>query len=207
MYRSTDNLNTWTICATGNAWEYDYDFAEIHFHPTDENIVYASAYNEDSKIYISDDGGLTFTKSNTIVGNSSNIKLSVSAACSNCVFVGTSDGIWKSEDNGQNFSLVSNPGISNYGAFAVSDIDTNYMLFGDIDTHMSSNGGVTFNQATYWSSGNANYNNTGTYVHADIRGSRSENGVFWVNTDGFLCRSFDNGVTWEIYEGKSIREN
>ena len=81
------------------------------------------------------------------------------------------------------------------------------MLFGDIDTHMSSNGGVTFNQATYWSSGNANYNNTGTYVHADIRGSRSENGVFWVNTDGFLCRSFDNGVTWEIYEGQSIREN
>ena len=207
LYRSTDNLNTWTICATGNAWEYDYDFNEIHFHPTDENIVYASAYNEDSKIYISDDGGLTFTKSNTIVGNSSNIKLSVSSACSNCVFVGTSDGIWKSEDNGQNFSLVSNPGISNYGAFAVSDIDTNYMLFGDIDTHMSSDGGVTFNQATYWSSGNANYNNTGTYVHADIRGSRSENGVFWVNTDGFLCRSFDNGVTWEIYEGQSIREN
>ena len=39
LYRSTDNLNTWTICATGNAWEYDYDFAEIHFHPTDENIV------------------------------------------------------------------------------------------------------------------------------------------------------------------------
>ena len=207
LYRSTDNLNTWTNCATGNVWEYDYDFAEIHFHPTDENIVYASAYNEDSKIYISDDGGLTYSKSNTIAGNSSNIKLSVSSACSNCVFVGTSDGIWKSEDNGQNFSLVSNPGISNYGAFAVSDIDTNYMLFGDIDTHMSSDGGVNFNQATFWSTGNANYNNTGTYVHADIRGSRSENGVFWVNTDGFLCRSFDNGVTWEIYEGQSIREN
>jgi len=207
LYRSTDNLNTWTNCATGNVWEYDYDFAEIHFHPTDENIVYASAYNEDSKIYISEDGGLTYSKSNTIAGNSSNIKLSVSSACSNCVFVGTSDGIWKSEDNGQNFSLVSNPGISNYGAFAVSDIDTNYMLFGDIDTHMSSDGGVTFNQATFWSTGNANYNNTGTYVHADIRGSRSENGVFWVNTDGFLCRSFDNGVTWEIYEGQSIREN
>ena len=207
LFRSTDNLNTWTNCATGNAWEYDYDFNEIHFHPTDENIVYASAYNEDSKIYISDDGGLTFTKSNTIVGNSSNIKLSVSAACSNCVFVGTSNGIWKSEDNGQNFSLVSNPGISNYGAFAVNDLDTNYMLFGDIDTHMSVDGGVTFNQATYWSSGNENYNTTGTYVHADIRGSRSEDGVFWVNTDGFLCRSLDNGSTWEIYEGQSIREN
>ncbi len=207
LFRSTDNLNSWINCPTGNSWEWDYDFNEIHFHPTDENIVYTAAYNEDSKIYISNDGGLTFTKSNTIVGNSSDIKLSVSAACSNCVYVGSSAGIWKSTDNGQNFSLVSNPGISNYGAFAVSDVDTNYMLFGDIDTHRSTDGGVTFNQATYWATGNANYNNTGTYVHADIRGSRSENGVFWVNTDGFLCKSLDNGSTWEIYEGQSIREN
>ena len=85
LFRSTDNLNSWINCPTGNSWEWDYDFNEIHFHPTDENIVYSAAYNEDSKIYISNDGGLTFTKSNTIVGNSSNIKLSVSAACSNCV--------------------------------------------------------------------------------------------------------------------------
>ena len=207
LFRSTDNLNTWTNSATGNSWEWDYDFTQISFHPTDENIIYAATYNEDSKIYISNDGGSTFAKSNTIVGNSSNIKLSVSAACSNCVYVGTSDGIWKSTDNGQNFTLISNPGISNYGAFAVSDIDPNYMLFGDIDTHISSDEGLTFNQATYWSTGNANYNTTGTYVHADIRGSRSENGVFWVNTDGFLCKSLDNGATWQIYEGQSIREN
>ena len=206
LFRSTDNLNSWTNSATGNSWEY-YDFNEIHFHPTDENIVYTAAYDDDSKIYVSNDGGLTFSSSNIISGNYSNIKLSVSAACSNCVYVGSSNGVWKSTDNGQNFTLISNPGISNYGAFAVSDIDTNYMLFGDIDTHRSTDGGVTFNQATYWATGNANYNNTGTYVHADIRGSRSENGVFWVNTDGFLCKSLDNGVTWQIYEGQSIREN
>jgi len=207
LFRSTDNLNTWTNCDTGNSWEWNYDFNEIHFHPTDENIVYSAAYDDDSKIYISNDGGLTFSTSNIISGNYSNIKLSVSAACSNCVYVGSSDGVWKSTDNGQNFTLISNPGISNYGAFAVSDVDTNYMLFGDIDTHISSNEGLTFNQATYWSTGNQNYNTTGTYVHADIRGSRSENGVFWVNTDGFLCKSLDNGATWEIYEGQSIREN
>ena len=47
----------------------------------------------------------------------------------------------------------------------MSDVDTNYMLFGDIDTHISSDEGLTFNQATYWSTGNANYNTTGTYVH------------------------------------------
>ena len=55
--------------------------------------------------------------------------------------------------------------------------------------------------------GNANYDTTGQYVHADIRGSRSYNGVFWVNTDGLLGKSVDNGITWEIFEGQSIREN
>ena len=81
------------------------------------------------------------------------------------------------------------------------------MLFGDIDTHMSNDGGQTWNQVTYWATGNANYDTTGQYVHADIRGSRSYNGVFWVNTDGLLGKSVDNGITWEIFEGQSIREN
>ncbi|GIS21400.1 MAG: hypothetical protein CM15mP121_2520 [Bacteroidota bacterium] len=30
--------------------------------------------------------------------------------------------------------MVSNPEITNYGAFSVSDIDINHMLLGDIDT-------------------------------------------------------------------------
>ena len=134
-------------------------------------------------------------------------QLSVSAACENCVFVGSSDGVWKSDNLADTFTLSGNPNISNYGAFSVSDTDDNYMLFGDIDTHMSNDGGQTWNQVTYWATGNANYDTTGQYVHADIRGSRSYNGVFWVNTDGLLAKSNDNGITWEIFEGQSIREN
>ena len=123
------------------------------------------------------------------------------------MFIGSSDGVWKSEDLGQSFNLAGNPNLANYGAFAVSDTDPNYMLFGDIDTHMSNDGGQTWNQVTYWATGNANYDTTGQYVHADIRGSRSYNGVFWVNTDGLLAKSNDNGLTWEFFEGQSIREN
>ena len=59
------------------------------------------------------------------------------------------------------------------------------MLLGDIDT-MSNDGGQTFNQATFWSTGDENYGQDGKYVHADIRGSRSFNGDFWVNTDVFV---------------------
>lgn len=201
LFRSADDLASWTTPVSA------LDFRAFAFHPTNPNIVYATTSNNNNAIYVSTDAGVTFNSTNALAGNGSSIKLSTTAACPNCVYVGTSQGIWKSMDEGQNFSLLSTPGISNYGAFAVSDVDTNIILFGDIDTHISTDEGQTFNQATYWSQGNANYNTTGTYVHADIRGARSENGVFWVNTDGLLCKSEDNGVTWQMYEGQSIREN
>ena len=207
LFRSNDNFVSFTLVPVGNNWEFYQDYDYIEFHPTNDNIIYASTFNNDSQIYISTDTGQTFSSSGVIQGNNSNIKLSVSAACENCVFVGSSDGVWKSDNLADTFFLAGNPNISNYGAFAVSDTDENYMLFGDIDTHMSLDGGQNWFKVTYWASGNANYNTTGQYVHADIRGARSYNGVFWVNTDGLLAKSTDNGTTWQIFEGQSIREN
>ena len=207
LFRSNNNFQSFSFVPTGNNWEYNQDYDYIEFHPTDENIIYISSFNNDSQIYVSNDTGQSFVQSGSIPGNNSNIQLSVSAACENCVFVGSSDGVWKSDDLGQSFIQAGSPNLANYGAFAVSDTDSNYMLFGDIDTHMSNDGGQSWNQVTYWATGNENYDTTGQYVHADIRGSRSYNGVFWVNTDGLLAKSSDNGITWEIFEGQSIREN
>ncbi|RLD19820.1 MAG: hypothetical protein DRI69_07500 [Bacteroidetes bacterium] len=200
LFRSADDLTSWTVPVV------DMEFSAIAFHPLNSDIIYASTNDDDNLIYVSFDGGLTFDVSGAISGNSSNIKLSTSGDCPSCVFVRSSDGIWKSANEGQNFALLSNPEISNYGGFAVSDVDARIMLIGDIDAHMSYNEGQDFNKVTFWSQGNANYNTTGTYVHADIRGAKCINGVFWVNTDGFLCKSVDNGATWQIFEGQSIRE-
>tara|TARA_B100001173_G_scaffold18785_1_gene15061 strand:- start:29985 stop:34355 length:4371 start_codon:yes stop_codon:yes gene_type:complete len=207
IYRSEDNFESFTRISVGNFSELTYNFDFIEFHPTNQNIIYASTMNNDSRIYISMNAGQNFSYSGNISGNNSAIKLSVSQACENCIYVGTSDGIWKSDNMGQTFSLVGNPGLPNYGAFAVSDTNPNYMLFGDIDTHMSTDGGQTWNKTTYWSIGNSTYDTTGQYVHADIRGAKSYNGTFWVNTDGLLAKSSDNGITWEFFEGQSIREN
>ena len=171
IFRSEDNFESFTQISVGNQSELTFDFDFIEFHPTNENIIYASTKNNDSQIYISTNAGQSFIPSANISGNNSNIKLSVSQACENCIYVGTSDGIWKSEDLGQTF-MAGNPGLSNYGALVVSDIDPNYMLFGDIDTHMSNYGGQTWNKTTYWSIGNSTYDTTGQYVHADIRGQK-----------------------------------
>ena len=208
LYRSEDNLETFFNVAVGShpsGFNQNYDF--IEFHPTNPNIVYISTTNNASNIYVSTNSGQSFSSSGEIIGNNSNIRLSISNACEDCVYVGSSDGVWKSEDLAETFTLIGNPEISNYGAFTVSDSDPDLLLFGDIDTHISNDGGQTWNQVTYWSTGNENYDTTGQYVHADIRGAKSYNGVFWVNTDGFLAKSNDNGITWEFFEGQSIREN
>lgn len=205
LYRSTDNLISWNQVAQANS-----TYEQIEFHPTDSAIVYVTKWYEYSRILVSNDAGLTFTNSGYIPNNNYGFRISVSDDCENCVFAASSDGIWKSSNLGVSFNLVSGTyidEISNYGAFAVSDVDANIMLYGDIDTHMSYDGGANFEKTTFWSQGNANYDQTGTYVHADIRGAVAINGVFWVNTDGMLCKSEDNGVTWEIFEGQSIREN
>ena len=205
LYRSSDNLATWQMF--GSLWD---NFSQIDFHPTNNSIVYVSKTNQDSNILISNDTGITFNNSGSILFNNSNIKISISEDCENCIYIGSSDGIWKSSDLGDNFDLISGAyidEISNYGAFAVSDVNSSVILFGDIDTHMSFDEGANFEKTTFWSEGNSNYNQTGSYVHADLRGAVCINGVFWVNTDGLLCKSEDNGVTWQIFEGQSIREN
>ena len=207
IYRSVDNFNTFSAAQVENIFNGSGSYDFIEFHPENENIIYLTSKNNYQNIYISFDKGINFLNSGLLTENSSPLKLSISNACGDCVYVASSDGVWKSENFGFSFSMVSNPEITNYGAFAVSDTDINYMLLGDIDTHMSNDGGQTFNQATFWSTGDENYAQDGKYVHADIRGSRSFNGDFWVNTDGFLCKSSDNGITWDIFEGQSIREN
>ena len=170
IYRSVDNFNTFSAAQVENIFNGSGSYDFIEFHPENENIIYLTSKNNYQNIYISFDKGINFLNSGLLTENSSPLKLSISNACGDCVYVASSDGVWKSENFGFSFSMVSNPEITNYGAFAVSDTDINYMLLGDIDTHMSNDGGQTFNQATFWSTGDENYGQDGKYVHADIRG-------------------------------------
>lgn len=210
LYRSDDNLSSWTVPVSA------YDFTDIAFHPTDPMIVYATAKDVANRLYVSTDGGVSFTYT-TLAGNSgARIKLSVSTDCEDCIYAASGSGVYKSTDNGGNFSLISVPPTSADGFF-VNDLDTSKMLIGALDAFISVNGGANFNQVTYWSLGNTNaaggdfntsYQNSTDYIHADLRGAASINGVYYVCTDGFLVKSSDNGYNWDILsEGTSIREN
>ncbi len=211
IYRSTDNLQTWTQLYGSNT------VREIEFHPTDDNIIYIVNSSFSNAILISTDQGLSYNSSNTLVGNNTwNIKISTTPACPNCVYTASNDGVWRSLDSGQNFTLLSTPSQS-CDAFVVSDLDTSNMIYGNLDLERSTDGGQNFNQATFWSLGNSNgagnglqtsYFTSTDYIHADLRNARCVNGVYYVTTDGFLCKSTDNGVNWQILSNNiGIREN
>jgi len=210
MYRSTDNLASWTIPVAND------DFTDIDFHPTNPNIMYAYAKNNPNVVYVSNDAGVTFTT--TAIPGSAGGKgtVQVSAICPDCVYYMSGDGLWKSINSGVSFTLVSTPGESNAG-FAVSDIDDTNILAGYVDAFFSTDGGANFNQVTYWSLGNTNgagsgnqisYDTSTDYIHADLQAAECINGVFYAVTDGFLVKSPDNGVNWNILsEDIGIRMN
>ena len=216
VYRSDDNLATWTLLISGG------DVEEIQFHPTNDNIIYLydSYYWGANKNVVmrSINQGLSYSQSNIVVGNNDDrsVHLSVSTDCEDCLYWGSDNGVWISTDNGMNFDFRSNP-TEGCGGFAVNDLDTTKMIYGYVDIDRSEDGGITWIEATKWSLGNTNGAGSGhqnsfqtstNYVHADLHPTKCVNGVFYVGTDGLFCKSTDNGVTWtNISQGIGVREN
>ncbi len=214
VFRSDNDLQSWTQLYAGN------DITDFAFHPTDDNIVYI--YNADNPykdvILKSTNQGISYSQTASLAGNNgtTNLEISTSADCPNCLYAATSNGVWKSLDTGANFNFISNPGQTCRG-FAVNDLDTSNMIYGYLDLERSVNGGDTFSRVTRWSLGNTNgsgnglqtsYQTSTDYIHADVRNAKCLNGVFYVTTDGFLCKSTDQGLTWKILsDGIGIREN
>ncbi|MFT5722910.1 MAG: photosystem II stability/assembly factor-like uncharacterized protein [Bacteroidia bacterium] len=196
MYRSKNDLQSWSQVFSGYG-------TDIEFHPTKSNVVYAYSNYQTGQNYLkySSDTGATWNNS-ALISNNNNAKLfiSVSKNQPNNVYVASSNGIWRSKNQGAFFTFLSNPDESCQG-FAVSDLDVKNMLYGYVDTEASSDEGQTFTQVTKWSNRNA------AYVHADIRTLECMDGVFYIGTDGYLAKSSDNGKTWtRLNDGTAIRE-
>ena len=129
IYRSTDNLQTWSLLYSTNT------ITKIAFHPTNNNIIYIYNYSSPNRnnIFISTDQGISYTASATIAGNSnSRGHLSTSTDCDDCVYFASTNGVWRSTDSGQNFTFLINPNESCLG-FAVNDLDTSEIIYGYVD--------------------------------------------------------------------------
>ena len=196
FYYSTNNLTSWSRAFTGSP-------TDIEFHPTKENVVYVynNSGTDRNLVKLSSDYGQSFTNSQSLtVNNNAKGHLSVTTANPNNVYFASTSGVWKSNNEGQSFSYLSNPDESCLG-FAISDIDTLHMVYGYVDAEASSDGGVNFSQVTRWAVQDH------AYIHADIRILECQNGVFYVGTDGYFAKSTDWGQTWTILnDGTAVRE-
>ena len=123
VYRSIDNLQTWTRLINSG------DISDIAFHPTNPDVIYIynDYYWNANLDYVlrSTDRGLSYNLSSQIVGNNGNrsVHLSVSNDCPSCLYFASDEGVWKSVDEGVNFTFLNNPN-QGCGGFAVNDLDT-----------------------------------------------------------------------------------
>ena len=216
LYKSTDNMATWTKVVTNGSFPF------IKFHPTDATIVYTvnnSSGNRDY-LYKSSNTGDAFAQTAQIVGNNNrSARIEVSANVPDNVYFANSNGIHKSTDEGETFTLIAVPtATGGVGAFGVNDTDETNMITGGIDAYRSDDEGLTFTKVTYWSLGSSQhgpgnfgtkYENSNVYVHADLRKINSVNGVFYMGTDGMMAKSEDGGTTWVnlMKDGVGVREN
>jgi photosystem II stability/assembly factor-like uncharacterized protein len=214
LYRSTDNLATWTQPYTTG------QITQIEFHPTNPNIVYLydniSGGANENKVLRSYNAGASFSASATVPGNgNSTMFLAVSDACASCLYVGSNGGVWRTRDSAQTFTTLSSPGVS-IRAFSVNTYDTTKIVAGYVDLSRSTNSGQAFSQCSWWSLGSTQHNgtdnassfvNSAAYIHADANIMRCINGVHYVGTDGFVAKSTDDGATWtRLAQGLGIRE-
>jgi hypothetical protein len=216
LYRSTNDLQSWTqIMPSAN-------ITSIAFHPTNPAVVYmyddASGSSFSNNVLVSTDTGSTFVGSATLSGNASaTVFLSTTAACPSCIYAASTNGVWKSTNQGTNFALRASAPATIRG-FAVDTYDTSKYVAGYVDLYNTNNGGDSLLQCTWWSlgssehgagSGHEKYQNSSVYVHADCNNLKCINGVYYAATDGFFAKSTDNGETWTRLNnaGTGIREN
>ena len=114
------------------------------------------------------------------------------------MYFASNNGVWRSDDEGMNFTFLSNLQIVVMGLGFRSRQLTH--VYGYLDAENSTNGG-------YIQSSNQLGNSNPDQRYIDLRTVECFDGVFYTGTDGYFARSFNNGYHWErLNNGTGIRE-
>ena len=196
LYRSTDFFQTWDTLI------WNRNIRDFEFQPGNADRMYLTwSSNPNDSVFVSSDGGISWSGV-FANGLTSNSEVAVTPDDSNYVYVANGNAIWRSTDAGASFSVVTTSLPDWFGSFGVLDTDKDRVLYGGIDTHLSTDGGNTWTQITFWSQPAS-----ATYIHADLREVEAYNGRFFVGTDGYVAKSPDGGYAWNrISDGVPTRE-
>ena len=226
IYRTTNGGATWS---NSNSGTYFWD---IEFKPGDPSIVYAGGHINNASVYLykSTDNGQTFTNNTTIAGiwgsSSRNNRIAIAVSPANPVYVyallgpstgeGTFNGLYRSTDEGDNFSLrTQSPNIlgramagdddQHQAAYdlclVVSPTNANRIATGGIRLWTSINGGTTMVAHDE----NVTLLN---YYHGDLHDliyHPLNNSLLYMIGDGGIYKSTDHGDSWNDANGTGLQ--
>ena len=181
------------------------------YHPTDHNIIYAAG----TDFLISRDGGQTWrSEEEGLPTNMGRCEVAVSMDDPDRVYVISTNssyaytGIYRSDNKGVNFDLVSDPSVNVLGysltgeddrsqafydlALAVNPENADELFSAGINIWKSIDGGVTMTNMSDW-----HWNGQQNYHHADVHQLHFDQGRFWCASDGGVFVSNDLGQSWQ----------
>lgn len=198
LFRTTNGGTSWTEVVLAG-------MEDVVYKPGSTTTMYACG----STFYKSTDGGATFSQITSGFQSTARMKLAVTPANSNYVYVCQSMGsgfgyLYRSTNSGTSFTTQVDHTTANYigsqasrdMAVAVSTSNANEVHIGGLDMYVSTNGGTSFSQECDWyypSTTPGGSSSGWSYVHADIEVMQYLNGNLFVGSDGGIFKSTNAG--------------
>ena len=214
IFISHDGGLSWarlTFGLTGNYWGH-----AVVFHPTTRGLLYATitARGSRSGIYQSDDGGAHWTQLKRgllLPERFGRTSLAISPSNPSVLYALAADahsesadavlGVFRTTNGGASWTNVRgrhfrDEGQISYGnTIAVHPENSNHVLCGGVDLHLSTTGGRTWRRVTRWDARRG----SSRYAHADHHSLQcpiGAPGLVYDPNDGGLDVSEDGGLTW-----------
>ncbi|MFK7970640.1 MAG: fibronectin type III domain-containing protein [Bacteroidia bacterium] len=200
LFRTTDGGSTWTEVVTAG-------MEDVVYKPGSTSTMYTCG----GTFWKSTDGGANWSQITNGFQSTSRMKLAVSPANANYVYVLQSQGsgfgyLYRSTNSGTSFTTQSDASDGNFigsqasrdMAIAVNTSNVNQVHIGGLDMYVSNNGGTSFTQECDWyypstAPGGSTSSNDWSYVHADIEVMQYINGNIYVGSDGGIWKSTNDG--------------
>jgi len=182
LFKTTDGANSWSIDNSGLLANGITALAGV---PSDENLIYAATST--LGLFVSSDGGKTWTSAKGTDGATFNT-ITVDPTTPSTVWAGGFDGIYKTTDNGEQWTaMTSAPSGADGIAVDPFDSATVYATVLSRGVYETTNGGAS------WRAVNKGLTNVGvTCIAADP----TTKGLLYVGTISGVFTSSNGGSSW-----------
>ncbi len=221
VFVSNDSTNTWSVLQGTDVLPTSMNFASLCIDYTNTNILYlgtgdANYYSTGSSnasgVWKSTDGGMTFVKATTGMGNLLVIDMIMSPADHNTIVAATSNGIWKTTNGGSTWTqtltggkftnIRSNANSSSLTLYAVTNTDGSFYRSVDFGNTWTANN-IAGTLKSYGGRVGVTTADTSVVYVAYIGNNDSTGGIIYRSSDGGQTFTMKKGNTYPNLNGYS----